>query len=160
MRNMDPKNEPEETNIAKLARKRFLEFTSSPNQFEVNLDRVRREAQPLADQCLIEGAKGRVIDPKRISMEAATNTGFVTATGFSHKQGTEELRQAAEWVDRNLYEIVAPYTHKLLFILTPRWIRHWIPLRFWPSFCADVGPFWDFIIDLIEDHQYDVDDRK
>ena len=99
MRDMDPKNQPDVTIIAKQARKRFLEFTSSPAQVKVNLDRVRREAQPLVDLCLSEGANGRVIDPKRITMEAATNTGFVTATGFSHKQGTAELRQAAEWFE-------------------------------------------------------------
>jgi len=160
LRDMDPSNQPANTAVAKLARKRFIEFTSSPNQFEVNLDRVRREAQPLVDQCLIEGKDGRVIDPKRITMEAATNAGFVTATGFSHKQGTEELRQAAFWVDRNLYEIVAPYNHKLLFILAPRWLRHWIPLRFWPTFCAEIVPFWDSLIDLVDDHnmKYDPDD--
>ena len=87
MRDLDP-NRPNETNIMKLARKRFLEFTSSPKMFETNLDRVRREALSLVQVALDEGQKGQVaIDPKRITMEAATNAGFATATGFTHKQG-------------------------------------------------------------------------
>ena len=87
MRDLDP-NRPNDTNIMKLARKRFLEFTSSPKMFDTNLDRVRREALSLVQVALEEGKKGEVtIDPKRITMEAATNAGFATATGFTHKQG-------------------------------------------------------------------------
>ena len=95
-------------------------------------------------------------------MEAATNAGFATATGFSYKQGTSELREAAAWVDRNLFEIVSPYPTKLIFILMPRWIRQWIPLRFWPKMCADVQPFWDSVIDMVDEREksYNPDDRK
>jgi len=160
MRDMDPTDQ-KMTSVMKLARKRFLEFTSSPHQHEVNLNRVRAEAQALVDVALDEGERGTVpVDPKRITMEAATNTGFVTATGFKFKQGTEELREAAAWVDRNLYEIVAPYNYKLIFILIPKWIRKWIPLRFWPKMCEDVNPFWDQILDLVDERKktYDPDD--
>ena len=162
MRDMNPKD-PQMTNTMKQARKRFLEFTSSPSNHEVNLDRVRREAHSLVEVALEEGKNGDVpFEPKRITMEAATNAGFATATGFSYKQGTKELREAAAWVDRNLFEIVSPYPYKLIFILMPRWIRHWIPLRFWPKMCQDVQPFWDSVIDMVDERakNYNPDDRK
>ena len=53
------------------------------------------------------------------------------------------------------------YNYKLIFILIPKWIRKWIPLRFWPKMCEDVNPFWDQILDLVDERKktYDPDDR-
>ena len=56
MRDMDPTDQ-KMTSVMKLARKRFLEFTSSPHQHEVNLNRVRAEAQALVDVALDEGSE-------------------------------------------------------------------------------------------------------
>ena len=54
MRDMNPKDQ-QMTNVMKQARKRFLEFTSSPSNHQVNLDRVRLEAHSLVEVALEEG---------------------------------------------------------------------------------------------------------
>lgn len=163
MRDFDVANDPDGTAIAKLARKRFLEFTSSPAQAKVNLNRIRQEAESLIDVVLEESCNGTVpFDPKRLTLEAATNTGLATATGFSQRQGSPELRETTKWVNRSIFEVAAPYPSKLYFILMPKWLRQCIPLRYWPHFLADIGPFWDHVIALVDERKlnFDIDDRK
>ena len=67
------------------------------------------------------------------AMDAATNTGYTLACGYSFEQGSAELRQASLWIQQTLFQLVSPFSHKLIFILIPRCIRRWIPLRYWPG---------------------------
>ena len=161
MRDLDPKNQ-KDTVVMKLARKRFLEFTSSQKQFPANLERVIKESEDLVEEALKQCGNGtKSIDPQVLAMDAATNTGkgpllrvnigpctlgidflylcsncsvsgFTLAVGYSFKQGTKECRQAAEWIQNCLSELVGPHNHKLIFMLIPRCIRKFIPLKYWP----------------------------
>lgn len=80
MRDLDPKNQ-KDTVVMKLARKRFLEFTSSQKQFPANLERVIKESEDLAEEALKQCENGsKSIDPQVLAMDAATNTGKGTFT--------------------------------------------------------------------------------
>ena len=59
------------------------------------------------------------------------------AVGFSMKQGTKEIRTAADNIQNCLSELIGPHSHKILFMLIPRPIRQFIPLKYWPCkyFC-------------------------
>ena len=72
MRDLDL-NDIEQTNVMKLARKRFLEFSASPSQMPINLERIKHETEALVDQVLKE--KGS-FSPKDLTLDAATNTGM------------------------------------------------------------------------------------
>ena len=75
MRDLDPKNQ-KDTVVMKLARKRFLEFTSSQKQFPANLERVIKESEDLVEEALKQCGNGtKSIDPQVLAMDAATNTG-------------------------------------------------------------------------------------
>ena len=75
MRDLDPKNQ-KDTSVMKLARKRFLEFTSSQKQFPANLERVIKESEDLVEEVLKKCENGtKSIDPQILAMDAATNTG-------------------------------------------------------------------------------------
>ena len=54
------------------------------------------------------------------------------AVGFSMKQGTKEIRTAADNIQNCLSELIGPHSHKILFMLIPRPIRQFIPLKYWP----------------------------
>ena len=54
------------------------------------------------------------------------------AVGFSMKQGTKEIRTAADNIQNCLSELIGPHSHKILFMLIPRTIRQFIPLKYWP----------------------------
>ena len=75
MRDLDPNNQ-KDTAVMKLARKRFLEFTSSQKQFPANLERVIKESEDLVEEALKQCDNGtKAIDPQILAMDAATNTG-------------------------------------------------------------------------------------
>ena len=79
MRDMDPNN-AKGTAVMKLARKRFLQFSSSQKQFHLlwasNLERVIKESEDLVEQCLKQSENGtKSINPQVLAMDAATNTG-------------------------------------------------------------------------------------
>ena len=80
MRDLDP-NDVEQSNVMKLARKRFLEFSASPSQMPINLERVKHETESLVDQVLKE--KGS-FSPKDLTLDAATNTGRVLEFDCDH----------------------------------------------------------------------------
>ena len=62
------------------------------------------------------------------------------AVGFSMKQGTKEIRTAADNIQNCLSELIGPHSHKILFMLIPRPIRQFIPLKYWP--CKYFGVFF------------------
>ena len=75
MRDLNP-NDQKGTAVMKLARKRFLEFTSSQKQFPANLERVIKESEDLVEEALKQCENGtKAIDPQVLAMDAATNTG-------------------------------------------------------------------------------------
>jgi len=151
MNDMDTRY-PQKTHIQKLARKRFMEYTGSPRTFQNRLDRVRGEADSLIEVILNESINGP-IDTKQAAMEASTNMAYIVSCGFSYKQGTDELKQAANMIDKALNTLVSPFRHKLVFILTPAFIRRWIPLRFWPDMCRELEHFWYSLIKIVENHE-------
>ena len=54
------------------------------------------------------------------------------AVGFSLKQGTKEIRKIADDFQLCLSELLGPHNHKLIFMLIPRPLRQFIPLKYWP----------------------------
>ena len=87
--------------------------------------------------------------------------GYTLACGYSFEHGTAEIRQASKWIDEALFQVVSPFSHKLIFMLIPRFIRKWIPLRYWPEMCEELGPFWDNLLECVDNHakQFNVDDQ-
>ena len=129
MRDLNPAD-PAQSAVMKLARRRFLEFSASPSQMSVNLERIKRETESLVDEVLKQRG---AFSPKDITLDAATNTGYTLACGFSFEHGTDEIRRASKWIEESLFQLVSPHSHKLIFMLLPRIIRKWIPLRYWPG---------------------------
>ena len=87
MRDLNP-NDQKGTAVMKLARKRFLEFTSSQKQFPTNLERVIKESEDLVEEALKQCQNGtKSIDPQVLAMDAATNTG----KGFQQRQDVCEF---------------------------------------------------------------------
>ena len=54
------------------------------------------------------------------------------ACGFSYRQGTTIIRNIADNIQLTLPELIGPHNHKLIFMLIPRPIRQFIPLKYWP----------------------------
>ena len=54
------------------------------------------------------------------------------AVGFSLKQGTKEIRKVADDFQLCLSELLGPHNHKLIFMMIPRQLRQFIPLKYWP----------------------------
>jgi len=54
------------------------------------------------------------------------------AVGFSLKQGTKEIRKVADDFQLCLSKLLGPHNHKLIFMLIPRTLRQFFPLRYWP----------------------------
>lgn len=71
-------------------------------------------------------------EPHPIIMEATVNTGFALTVGYSMKQGTQELHGTVAELQTVLNELVSLCNHKLIFVLIPRCIRKYIPLKYWP----------------------------
>ena len=59
--------------------------------------------------------------------------GYGLVVGYSFKQGSPELRKAVLDVENALTELISGDNHKLIFILIPRFLRKYIPLKYWPS---------------------------
>ena len=65
-------------------------------------------------------------------MEAATNVGYALIAGYSLRQGTPQLRNAVIELMTCVKELISSDNHKLIFMLIPRKLRQFIPLRYWP----------------------------
>ena len=65
-------------------------------------------------------------------MEATVNTGFAFTVGYSMKQGTPQLHDTVVELDNAIGQILNVSNYKLIFILLPRSIRKFIPLKYWP----------------------------
>ena len=61
-----------------------------------------------------------------------TLKGYALTVGYSFKQGSPELAQAVRDIENALRETVSSDNYKLLFILIPRFLRKYIPLKYWP----------------------------
>ena len=57
---------------------------------------------------------------------------YELTVGYSFKQGSPELRKAVLDLENALTEIISDDNHKLIFILIPRFLRKYIPLKYWP----------------------------
>jgi|ERR1719284_684572 len=161
MQEMNPLNQ-KNTATMKLARRHFLGYTSAPKIFQVNFDRVTKESEDLIDEALKQCQNGtKSIDPQVWIMDATTANVLEMACGFSYRQGTKIIRKIADNLQLTLSELIGPHNHKLIFMLIPRPIRQFIPLKYWPSMCESVGEFYDFLHDVLDEHEtkYNIEDE-
>merc|ERR1719348_141614 len=137
----------------KLIRKRLMEFTGSVKRFQSNLSRVLKESDDLVEIALKKSENGlKGFEPHSMVMEATVNTGFAFTVGYSMKQGTPQLHDTVVELDNAIGQILNVSNYKLIFILLPRSIRKFIPLKYWPSTCESVSGFYDFVFDCVDRH--------
>ena len=55
-------------------------------------------------------------------------------------------------MDDGVSSILCLDNKKLIFMLIPRFIRGFIPIRFWPKFCKTQQRMYDLVTEMIEEH--------
>jgi len=152
MRDFDPRK-PESTKIGKLCRKRLLEFLSKKSMEPRWIARVDTEIEALEQVLLKEGKNGtNPINPFPIILDRALSVVLQFGMGLDFDREPERLRSLGKMMQFATNTLVRLDNEKLAWISIPESVRNFIPLRFWPQWVADLQPFYDEIMKLIDEH--------
>jgi len=148
------RNDPEGTKIAKLCRKRLLEFLSKKSLEPRLVSIIESESlQHLIPKLREAGKNGTVaFDCYEIIVQRALNVVLQFALGIDLGDKPKKLHDLTDVVNKGNESVNKLDTYKLIFMLIPYRLREFIPLRFWPDWCRTNNIVYDEILDMIDEH--------
>jgi len=129
----DPKN----TKIAKLCRRRVMEVISKKQSEPKWVAKTEAQIPFLVESLKKVGENGtKPIDTFEYTMPAAMTVLMDFALDIDLSKHTDYRDRICKYANDALHTLIRLDKYKLMFMSIPVWLRAWIPLKYWPDWCA------------------------